>query len=72
MSIDVFFRKIVGLREKRPMIEQRIDPHPKLDDADRLQLREYIAKAYRSLTTFNVLFADPDDRFVGTAATEAE
>jgi hypothetical protein len=66
VPIDAFFRKIVGVRDKLRVLEQRINSHPKLDDADRLQLQEYITKAYGSLTTFNVLFADPADRFVGT------
>jgi hypothetical protein len=67
VPIEAFFRKIVGVREKLRVLEQRINSHPKLDDADRLQLQEYITKAYGSLTTFNVFFADPDDRFVGTS-----
>jgi hypothetical protein len=72
VPIDGFFRKIVGVREKLRVLEQRINSHPKLDDADRLQLQEYISKAYGSLTTFNVLFADPDDRFVGTGGGKDE
>jgi hypothetical protein len=70
VPIDAFFRKIVGVREKLRVLEQRINSHPKLDDAERVQLQEYITKAYGSLTTFNVLFADPADRFVGTGKDE--
>jgi hypothetical protein len=70
VSIDGFFRKIVGVRDKLRVLEQRINSHPKLDDTDRLQLQEYITKAYGSLTTFNVLFADPADRFVGTGGKD--
>jgi len=66
IPIDVLFRKIIAVRDKLRVLEQRINSHPKLDDAERLQLQEYITKAYGSLTTFNVLFADPADRFVGT------
>jgi hypothetical protein len=66
VPIDVFFRKIVGVRERLRVLEQRINAHPKLADEDRLQLQDYITRAYGSLTTFNVLFADPEDRFVGT------
>jgi hypothetical protein len=66
VPIEQFFRKIIAVRDKLRVLEQRINSHPKLDDADRLQLQEYISKAYGSLTTFNVLFTDPDDRFVGT------
>jgi len=66
IPIDSFFRKILGVRDRLRVLEQRIASHPKLDDAERLALGEYITKAYGSLTTFNVLFADPADRFVGT------
>lgn len=70
VPIEGFFRKIVGVREKLRVLEQRINSHPKLDDADRVQLQEYVTKAYGSLTTFNVLFADPADRFVGTGGRD--
>ena len=70
VPIDAFFRKIVGVRDKLRVLEQRINSHPKLDDADRLQLQEYITKAYGSLTTFNVFFTDPVDRFVGTSGKD--
>ncbi|TMA99990.1 MAG: hypothetical protein E6J70_11660 [Deltaproteobacteria bacterium] len=43
-----------------------LNSHPKLAEEDRLQLQEYITRAYGSLTTFNLLFADAEDRFVGT------
>jgi hypothetical protein len=66
VPIEAFFRKLVAVRERLRVLEQRINGHPKLDDADRLQLQEYLTRAYGSLTTFNVLFADPADRFVGT------
>jgi hypothetical protein len=72
IPVDIFFRKIIGVREKLRVLEQRINSHPKLDDADRLALQEYISKAYGSLTTFNVLFSDPDDRFVGTGGGRDE
>jgi hypothetical protein len=66
VPIEAFFRKIIAVRERLRILEQRINTHPKLSDEDRLQLQDYITRAYGSLTTFNVLFADADDRFVGT------
>jgi hypothetical protein len=70
VPIESFFRKIVNVRERLRVLEQRINGHPKLTDADRLELQEYVTRAYGSLTTFNVLFADPADRFVGTSSKE--
>jgi hypothetical protein len=66
VPIEDFFRKITAVRERLRVLEQRINSHPKLAEEDRLQLQEYITRAYGSLTTFNLLFADAEDRFVGT------
>ena len=66
IPIEDFFRKIIAVRERLRVLEQRINSHPKLGDDDRLQLQEYITRAYGSLTTFNLLFADAEDRFTGT------
>ena len=66
VPIEDFFRKIIAVRERLRVLEQRINSHPKLAEDDRLQLQEYITRAYGSLTTFNLLFADAEDRFVGT------
>jgi hypothetical protein len=70
IPIEAFFRKIVAVRERLRVLEQRINTHPKLGDEDRLQLQDYVTRAYGSLTTFNVLFADAADRFVGTKGSE--
>jgi hypothetical protein len=70
IPIEAFFRKIVAVREKLRVLEQRINTHPKLADEDRLQLQDYITRAYGSLTTFNLLFADAEDRFVGAKGSE--
>ena len=70
IPLEAFFRKIVAVRERLRVLEQRINTHPKLSDEDRLQLQDYITRAYGSLTTFNVLFADPEDRFIGSKGAE--
>jgi hypothetical protein len=65
VPIDSLFRKIVLIREKLRVLEQRINSHEKLDDNDRLQLQQYVTQCYGSLTTFNVLFRSKDDQFSG-------
>ena len=70
VPIEAFFRKITAVRDKLRVLEQRINSHPKLTDTDRLQLQEYVTRAYGSLTTFNVFFTDPADRFVGTGGRD--
>ena len=70
VPIDNLFRKIVLIREKLRVLEQKINNHDKLDDNDRLQLQQYVTGCYGSLTTFNVLFRDKDDQFVGQASKD--
>jgi hypothetical protein len=70
IPMETFFHKIVLVREKLRVLEQRINNHPKLDDADRVELQQYITKAYGSLTSFNVLFAERDDQFIGQKGEE--
>ena len=67
-TVDVFqfFRKVTAVREKLRVLEQKVNNHDKLDHADRAELQGYITRAYGSLTTFNFLFAEDDDRFKGT------
>jgi hypothetical protein len=67
IPIDSLFRKVVLIREKLRVLEQKINNHDKLGDEDRLQLQQYVTQCYGSLTTFNVLFKSKDDGFVGQA-----
>lgn len=58
--------KVTGVRERLRVLEQKLNNHPSLDVAEKADLQAYITRCYGSLTTFNVLFADEADKFVGT------
>jgi hypothetical protein len=72
IPIDSLFRKVVLIREKLRVLEQKINGHEKLVDEDRLQLQQYITQCYGSLTTFNVLFKHKDDHFSGQSGGKDE
>ena len=60
--IESFFHKVVMIRNRLRTLEQQINTSDLPDDA-KLKIQSYITGCYGSLTSFNVLFADEDDRF---------
>jgi hypothetical protein len=65
IPIEALFAKIISIRDKLRVLEQKINGNGKLSSEEKVQLQQYVTGCYGSLTTFNVLFANKGDQFVG-------
>ena len=69
IPIDAVFHKIVMVRDRLRVMEQRINAS-NLSDEEKVNLQQYITRIYGSLTTFNVLFKNKEQQFVGDKGGE--
>ncbi len=65
ITIESLFHKIVMIRDRLRVLEQNINSNNKLIDEEKVDLQQYITRCYGSLTTFNILFKNKEDYFVG-------
>jgi hypothetical protein len=70
IPIETFFHKVVMLRDRLRVLEQRINANEAMSDEEKVNLQQYITRCYGSLTTFNVLFKHKQQYFVGEKGSE--
>ena len=66
IPLEALFKKIIGIRDKLRVLEQKVNAHAVLTPEEKVELEGYISRCYGSLTSFNSLFAEKESQFKGT------
>ncbi len=64
MPMATFFKKIIMVRDRIRVLEQKVNSS-KIPEDEKISIQQYITRCYGSLTSFNILFKNKSDQFVG-------
>lgn len=62
IPIDKLLHKVVMMRDNLRVLEQQINSSS-LGDGEKVKLQGYITKIYGSMTSFNFMFQNDEDKF---------
>ncbi len=63
LPLDKLMHKIIMIRDNLRVLEQQINSSDSLSNGEKLKFQAYITKCYGSLTSFNFLFYNDEDKF---------
>ena len=63
IPVDKLLHKIVMIRDNLRVLEQQINSNDGLSEGEKVKYQAYITKCYGSLTSFNFLFYNEEDKF---------
>ena len=67
MEVDKLFHKVVMIRDRLRVLEQKINANKTLSGAEKVDLQQYVTRCYGSLTSLNFLFKRDEDKFRGSS-----
>jgi len=65
MEVDKLFHKVVMIRDRLRVLEQKVNANKTLTVAEKVELQQYVTRCYGSLTSLNFLFRNDEDKFKG-------
>lgn len=69
MSIQTFFKKIIMVRDRIRVLEQKVNSS-NISEEEKISIQQYITRSYGSLTSFNILFKNKIDSFIGESGNK--